>query len=308
MDRLNASWDFISKQICSAILLATLAVPALAPGARANTETAIKGGTPFKTTKIIGYTSYIFANDRLYMQEKAMFTTEGEADMAKLALLLQDAARHPVSIKVHSDGLGFASYNLKLSQQRADLIKSWLSERVAFVPDALTAEGMGGSHPIDANLLKGKDNPLGRQHNRRTEIVVNTNQILETPAVEVVESEQSAKKKDELSAEDRRKLPPELQSMHQEFDMGDESNKRQDGAENNQSGSENMQGDAQDRAFNPDGEFAQDANAVEGESKKDVTADGKRKMHEPTAAEKKKMQEELEWNRNEFGLFLKNER
>lgn len=288
------------RRFFTALLLSALALTALPLRAGANSQSPAS----FKTTKIIGFTSYIFANDRIFVQEKALLTAEGEADLAKLASLLQNCARHPVVVRVHSDNLGFSSYNNKLSLERANLIKSWLAEKVAFVPDALSAEGMGGRHPIDANLVNGKDNPEGRKHNRRTEIVVNTNETLQTPVVEVVEETNGkvAEKKQSLTPEERMNLPSELQANQELLESGAEKNSGEPQAD-----LDVMKAEAEDRAFGAEGEFGQDSNAVVGESKKDMTPDGKRKMHEPTAAEKKKLQEEQDWNRNEFGLFLKNE-
>lgn len=290
----------LKKRFFTALLLCALALTVLPPRAGANSQLP----AAFKTTKIIGYTSYILTNDRIFVPEKALLTAEGEADLAKVAGLLQSCARHPVVVRVHSDNLGFSSYNDKLSLERANLIKSRLAEKVAFVPDALSAEGLGARHPVAANLVNGKDNPEGRKHNRRTEIVVNTNETLQTPVAEVVEEtkEKVAEKKEELTPEERRKLPPELQAMHQELLENGEKNSSEAQAD-----IDVMKTEAEDRAFGAEGGFGQDSNAVVGESKKDMTPDGKRKMHELTDAEKKKLQEEQEWNRNEFGLFLKNE-
>ena len=42
----------------------------------------------------------------------------------------------------------------------------------AGVSTGLTAEGYGESRPVAANEIDGKDNPAGRQLNRRVEIFI----------------------------------------------------------------------------------------------------------------------------------------
>jgi outer membrane protein OmpA-like peptidoglycan-associated protein len=50
-------------------------------------------------------------------------------------------------------------------------VKEYLVSR-GIAADRLEARGYGESKPIEANEIDGKDNPEGRQKNRRTEFKV----------------------------------------------------------------------------------------------------------------------------------------
>jgi outer membrane protein OmpA-like peptidoglycan-associated protein len=66
----------------------------------------------------------------------------------------------------HTDSLGTDVYNLELSLQRANAVRSALVE-AGVSPDALTVEGAGSTAPIAPN-----DTEEGRSQNRRIEVEV----------------------------------------------------------------------------------------------------------------------------------------
>jgi outer membrane protein OmpA-like peptidoglycan-associated protein len=80
----------------------------------------------------------------------------------------------PVLIEGHTDSKGSATYNMRLSEQRALAVETEITQRlVAALP--MQSRGYGKSRPIaDNQFPDGTDNPDGRQRNRRVEIVVNT--------------------------------------------------------------------------------------------------------------------------------------
>lgn len=74
---------------------------------------------------------------------------------------------HPdikVELAGHTDGRGSESYNLKLSQRRAESVRSYLMEH-GVDGDRMTAVGYGKTQPIASN-----DTDEGRALNRRTEL------------------------------------------------------------------------------------------------------------------------------------------
>ncbi|MBP9560295.1 MAG: outer membrane beta-barrel domain-containing protein [Syntrophorhabdaceae bacterium] len=79
--------------------------------------------------------------------------------------------KHPelkvVVIEGHTDNVGGAPYNMKLSQRRADSIKKYLVEKFGIDPNRLKAKGYGLTRPIASNKTA-----KGRQENRRVEAVV----------------------------------------------------------------------------------------------------------------------------------------
>jgi OOP family OmpA-OmpF porin len=70
----------------------------------------------------------------------------------------------------HTDAIGTDSYNQTLSENRANSVVQALVQRG--VTTSMTAKGYGESRPVAPNELNGKDNPAGRQLNRRVEIFI----------------------------------------------------------------------------------------------------------------------------------------
>ncbi len=83
--------------------------------------------------------------------------------------------KHPesyVQIEAHSDSIGKDDYNKKLSQLRANEIKSYMIKK-GVSQSHILAIGFGESQPIAPNSMpNGSDNPLGRAQNRRGVIKV----------------------------------------------------------------------------------------------------------------------------------------
>lgn len=87
----------------------------------------------------------------------------------KLARLSGVILSHPglnLAIEGYTDSTGSEDFNLKLSQQRADTVRSFLVSQ-GLLPDAVTAAGLGEDRPIADNTTAA-----GRQKNRRVEIIV----------------------------------------------------------------------------------------------------------------------------------------
>lgn len=77
-----------------------------------------------------------------------------------------------VEIGSHTDSKGSDSYNLKLSQKRAESVVNYLIEN-GINKERLRAKGYGETKPIAPNENEdGTDNPEGRAKNRRTEFRV----------------------------------------------------------------------------------------------------------------------------------------
>lgn len=86
-----------------------------------------------------------------------------------LLVLLKEAPEFIIEIGAHTDSVGGAEYNQKLSQDRADNVVKYLISK-GIQSNRLLAKGYGLSVPIAANSNPdGSDNPSGRERNRRTE-------------------------------------------------------------------------------------------------------------------------------------------
>jgi outer membrane protein OmpA-like peptidoglycan-associated protein len=97
----------------------------------------------------------------------------------KLDQLAQFLAQHPdrrVQIDGFTDSVGTDSYNLDLSQRRADSVKSALITR-GIDPSRIGTQGYGKAYSVASNSESG-----GRQLNRRVEVVIGgENNSLITP-------------------------------------------------------------------------------------------------------------------------------
>jgi OmpA-OmpF porin, OOP family len=82
---------------------------------------------------------------------------------------------HPdivIELSAHTDNIGNETYNQRLSEARAQSCVNYLISK-GIDKNRLQARGYGSSQPIAPNKHEdGRDNPEGRQMNRRTEFKV----------------------------------------------------------------------------------------------------------------------------------------
>ncbi len=114
----------------------------------------------------------IVIDNVLYDFNKSTLRPESKIVLNALVTIMNDNPKIIVELGSHTDSIGSEKYNLKLSQARAQscvdyIISKGVSDKRIF------AKGYGKSRPIAPNSLpNGKDNPDGRQLNRRTEFTV----------------------------------------------------------------------------------------------------------------------------------------
>jgi len=108
----------------------------------------------------------------LYDFGKSTLRPESEKVLDSLVKILVDNPKMKIELSSHTDSVGSDAYNMKLSQARAQSCVDYLETKG--IPESrLFAKGYGKSRPIAPNSLpNGKDNPEGRQLNRRTEFTV----------------------------------------------------------------------------------------------------------------------------------------
>ena len=88
-------------------------------------------------------------------------------DIDNLAGVMKQYPDLNVVIEGHTDSVGTAEYNKKLSQERADSVKKYMVEKGGIDANRLKAQGFGEEKPIASNKTKE-----GRQQNRRVEAAV----------------------------------------------------------------------------------------------------------------------------------------
>lgn len=113
------------------------------------------------------------SSDVLFDFDKAELLPKAIPALEKVATVLQSYPTSACTVEGHTDSIGNDRYNQGLSERRADAVKSWLVAHG--VASSMSTRGWGRTKPVAPNTLpNGKDNPEGRQKNRRVEIVVKT--------------------------------------------------------------------------------------------------------------------------------------
>jgi outer membrane protein OmpA-like peptidoglycan-associated protein len=103
----------------------------------------------------------------LFVTGKAELLPAAQDQLAVVAKALQDQGEiRPIVVEGHTDSVGSESNNMKLSQDRANAVRSFLVSK-GLPSDKLSAVGKGKSSPVASN-----DTADGRANNRRVEIIV----------------------------------------------------------------------------------------------------------------------------------------
>ena len=104
--------------------------------------------------------------DVLFDTGKFDLRSEAREKLAKLSGIVLAHPGLKLAIEGYTDSTGSDELNRKLSQDRADAVRGYLTEQ-GLAQDSVTAQGFGKSEPVADN-----NTAAGRQKNRRVEIVV----------------------------------------------------------------------------------------------------------------------------------------
>jgi outer membrane protein OmpA-like peptidoglycan-associated protein len=109
--------------------------------------------------------------DVLFDFDKADLKPAARPSLDKVVAFLKSYPKANARIEGHTDSKGDDAYNQKLSQQRADSVRKFLAAQGATL--SMSTRGWGEKKPVAPNAKPdGKDDPEGRQKNRRVEITV----------------------------------------------------------------------------------------------------------------------------------------
>lgn len=103
-----------------------------------------------------------------FKNDSNLFSIADIERMKKLVMILQEHPEATVNIIGYTDSIGDESYNRKLSEFRANMVKSFLLGQ-NLPPENITTQGLGKENPVGRN-----DTAEGRTLNRRVEITVET--------------------------------------------------------------------------------------------------------------------------------------
>jgi outer membrane protein OmpA-like peptidoglycan-associated protein len=112
--------------------------------------------------------------DALFDFNQSNLRPDATQTLGALGPMIRNYGTHPLEIDGHTDSIGSLSYNRELSEARAQTVKDWLLMH-GYVPASTAIKGYGKTHPIAPNTnFDGSDNAVGRQKNRRVEIIIDT--------------------------------------------------------------------------------------------------------------------------------------
>lgn len=140
--------------------------------------------------KIVADAAALFTNNEadVYRQEglliirlKTMNFASGRSDLPADALailnkvkeVLLDIGPSQVTVQGHTDAIGAASTNQKLSQNRAQAVQQYFSLDKVLEKNQIESIGYGYTKPLATNKTKE-----GRAQNRRVDIVIHPNQVI----------------------------------------------------------------------------------------------------------------------------------
>ena len=99
--------------------------------------------------------------------------------------VLTDHPGYSVEIQGHTDSKGSDEYNQKLSERRANEVKTFLIKKKGIAENRVVAKWFGKSQPAVANELpNGEDDPEGRARNRRVEFKIVPDKAEDAPEFE----------------------------------------------------------------------------------------------------------------------------
>ncbi|MCF8368999.1 MAG: OmpA family protein [Bacteroidales bacterium] len=108
----------------------------------------------------------IVLNNIFFDFNKATLRKESEAELDRVEKFMTDTPTLKIEISGHTDNIGSAAINQKLSENRAKAVVDYLLEK-GIEAERLVYKGYGFEQPVSSN-----DTEEGRQQNRRTEFKI----------------------------------------------------------------------------------------------------------------------------------------
>jgi outer membrane protein OmpA-like peptidoglycan-associated protein len=102
----------------------------------------------------------------LFASNQTVLLPSAKAKLDEIAEVLLTTRERHITVEGHTDSQGADSFNMDLSQRRADAVRNYLVEK-GYEGDLIVAKGLGETTPIGNN-----SSPEGRANNRRVEIII----------------------------------------------------------------------------------------------------------------------------------------
>ena len=117
-------------------------------------------------------TTLTVQNDVLFDFDKAELKPEAAEALGRVVDIIRQRKPRAALVVGHTDSVGADAYNDQLSLRRAEAVQAWIAGNGGGGLPPLKVEGKGEREPVAPNSLDGRDNPEGRQQNRRVEVLL----------------------------------------------------------------------------------------------------------------------------------------
>jgi OOP family OmpA-OmpF porin len=106
-----------------------------------------------------------------FAYKKSSLSDSAHDNLDSLSIILKKFPEMVVEVDGYTDGIGSEAYNIKLAQKRVEACIRYL-RRKGVSKNQLIGKAKGECCPIAPETIEGKDNPAGREINRRVEYKV----------------------------------------------------------------------------------------------------------------------------------------
>jgi outer membrane protein OmpA-like peptidoglycan-associated protein len=122
--------------------------------------------TAAELARLLNEKGSVALHNILFDTGKASLKPESTAALSTVGEMLKAEPDFRLEIQGHTDNVGIASSNLKLSQDRAAAVKGYLVQTFGIAGDRVATTGFGDTRPVADNTTEA-----GRAQNRRVELV-----------------------------------------------------------------------------------------------------------------------------------------
>lgn len=117
-----------------------------------------------------------FADKVLFGFDRSDLSATAEGNLDKLSNILKEYPDTNIEIQGHTDSKGSDSYNMSLSEKRAQSVATYLRGR-GIASNRITTRGYGETAPVATN-----DTEDGRSQNRRVDFLITANEKMKSDA------------------------------------------------------------------------------------------------------------------------------
>lgn len=117
---------------------------------------------PAKPSHQVGHVMLL--NNLIFQVSKSLISPESYSELDLVVNMMKESPRMVVQLEGHTDYTGDPSQNMRLSQQRVEAVKSYITSKGVNKKRVLT-KAMGGTEPLSRD-----DTPEAHRMNRRVEL------------------------------------------------------------------------------------------------------------------------------------------